>query len=264
MSDAGGLAGRDQSHGFGPKQNGRHQLQVGAHQQRYSGLAEDVFFKINSRGDLDHGEAIVGQLDHAAFGDVEDLLAASAGHLAGEGDLGDLRDELGNRAVGNDLELAVFDLDVLPPGGEVAGINDLGRPGDDVVEAADACGDMRPGGEVGDVDVAGARHLQKRQHRYIEAAALQQGELISALHQCLRVQRAAEGEAGRREPADRALLDHPGDVLGMALLQEHARDGRGDSEAQVDNGVDLQFGRGPAGDHLLQAELDRFDVVEVA
>jgi hypothetical protein len=50
----------------------------------------------------------------------------------------------------------------------------------------------------------------------------------------------------------------------MALLQEHTRDGRGDSEAQVDNGVDLQFGRGPAGDHLLQAELDRFDVVEVA
>ena len=50
----------------------------------------------------------------------------------------------------------------------------------------------------------------------------------------------------------------------MALLEQHPRHRGGDPEAEIDDGVDLQLGRGPAGDHLLQAELDRFDVVEVA
>ena len=78
------------------------------------------------------------------------------------------------------------------------------------------------------------------------------------------VQGAAEGEPGRGKPADGALFDHPGDVLGVALLQQHPRYGSGDPEAEVDDGVDLDLGRGPASDHLLQTELDRFDVVEIA
>ena len=146
MGDPGRLAGQDQSHRFRPEQCGGHQPQVGADQQRHVGLAEDISFKIDSGCDFDHRQPVLGQLDDAAFGDIEDLLAAFAGHLTGEGDLCDLRDELGDRAVGDDLELAVGDLDVLLAGGEVAGVNDLGRAGDDVVEAADAGSDMRPAG----------------------------------------------------------------------------------------------------------------------
>ena len=97
VGDAGRLAGQDQSHRFGPEQCGGHQLQVGADQQRHAGLGEHVCLKIDSGGDLDHGQPVLGQLDDAAFGDVEDLLAALAAHLTGEGDLGDLGDELGDR-----------------------------------------------------------------------------------------------------------------------------------------------------------------------
>ena len=91
---------------------------------------------------------------------------------------------------------AVLDPDVLLAGGEVAGVHDLGRAGDDVVEPADAGGDVRSGRQVGDVDVAGRGHLEERQHRDVETAALQQGELVDALHQGLRIERAAERETG--------------------------------------------------------------------
>ena len=50
----------------------------------------------------------------------------------------------------------------------------------------------------------------------------------------------------------------------MALLEQHPRDCGGDPEAEIDGGVDLQLGRGPASDYLFQTELDRLDVVEIA
>ena len=103
-----------------------------------------MLFKIDAGCDFDHGQPVLGQLDDAAFGDVEHLLATLAGHLTGEGDLGDLGHKLRDRAVGDDLELAVGDLDVLLAGGEVAGVNDLGRAGDDVIEAAYASSNVRP------------------------------------------------------------------------------------------------------------------------
>ena len=86
----------------------------------------------------------------------ENLLATSASHLARERDLRNLGDELGDRAIRDDLELAIFDLDILLASSEVTGINDLGRASDDVAEAANACGDMRLRREVGDSHIPGA------------------------------------------------------------------------------------------------------------
>src|SRR5215207_511510 len=239
-------------------------MQVMAHQQRNAGLCQHVTFEVDPRGDLDHGEPGLGQLDDATFGDVENVLPALTRHLTGEGDLGDLGNELGNRAVRDDVQPAIGDLDVLLAGSEVAGVDDLGCAGDDVVEAPDAGGDVRSGGKVRDVHIPGAGNLQEGKHRHVETAALQQRELINTLHQRLRVERAAEGEPRRREAADRALLDHPGDVLGVTLLQQHSWNGGRDSEAQVYRGIDLELGGSTPGDHLLQAELHWFDLVQVA
>src|SRR5829696_7714573 len=162
-------------------------MQVMAHQQRNAGLCQHVTFEVDPRGDLDHGEPGLGQLDDATFGDVENVLPASTRHLTGEGDLGDLGNELGNRAVRDDVQPAIGDLDVLLAGSEVAGVDDLGCAGDDVVEAPDAGGDVRSGGKVRDVHIPGAGNLQEGKHRHVETAALQQRELINTLHQRLRV-----------------------------------------------------------------------------
>ena len=78
------------------------------------------------------------------------------------------------------------------------------------------------------------------------------------------IQRAAERETGEREPADRTLLDHPGDVLGMTLLEQDPWHRGRDAEPEIDGGVDLQLGGGAPGDDLLQTELHRLDVLVAA
>src|SRR5215203_529221 len=136
LGDSRWLGRQDQPHRFRPEQGSRHLLQVWADQQRHFGLGENVFLKIDSWRNFDHSQPIFGQLDDAAFGDVEDLLASLAAHLAGERNLRYFRDEFCDRAIGADPELAMLDLDVLLASGEVAGKNDLGRTRDDVIEAA--------------------------------------------------------------------------------------------------------------------------------
>src|SRR5215218_3217030 len=256
LGDPRWLARQDQAHRFRPEQGSRHQLQVWADRQRHFGLGEDVFLKIDSWGDLDHSQPIFGQLDDATFGDVEDLLASLAAHRTGERNLRYLRDEFCDRAIGADPEPAMLDLDVLLASGEVAGKNDLGRTRDDVIEAAHAGRDVRAGRQRGSVDIPRRRNLQKRQHRHVEPAALQQRELVDALQQRLRVQCGPKREPGRREAADRALLDDPRDVVGVAFLEQHPRDGGGDSKAEIDDGIDLQLGRGPTCYDLFEPELD--------
>src|SRR5215208_1796423 len=264
LGDPRWLARQDQPHRFRPEQGSRHLLQVWADQQRHFTLGENVFLKIDSWRNFDHSQPIFGQLDDAAFGDVEDLLASLAAHLAGERDLRYFRDEFCDRAIGADPEPAMLDLDVLLASGEVAGKNDLGRTRDDVIEAAHTGGDVRARRQRGSVDIPRRRNLQKRQHRHVEPAALQQRELVDALQQRLRVKCAPKREPGRREAAHRALLDDPRDVVGVAFLEQHPRDGGGDSKAEVDDGIDLQLGSGPTCYHLFETELDGLDVIEVA
>src|SRR5829696_8723402 len=84
LGDSRWLGRQDQPHRFRPEQGSRHLLQVWADQQRHFGLGENVFLKIDSWRNFDHSQPIFGQLDDAAFGDVEDLLASLAAHLAGE------------------------------------------------------------------------------------------------------------------------------------------------------------------------------------
>ena len=71
---------------------------------------------------------------------------------------------------------------------------------------------------------------------------------------------AAEGEVGERDAADRSLLDRPGDGIGAALREQHARHHRGDAEAQVDDVAVGELLRGAAGDDQIVAPRQRREV----
>src|SRR5699024_8352215 len=99
-------------------------------------------------GDLGDGQSLRAQLQHAPLGHIGDLLPAGERLLAVEGDLGDLLDQLGVRAVGADLQSGAGQLDVPPPGGEGADEHDLRGVGGDVGKPADPGGDVPPSGQV--------------------------------------------------------------------------------------------------------------------
>ena len=86
------------------------------------------------------------------------------------------------------------------------------------------------------------------------------GELVRRRHERVRVLGAPEREPEERDPADRALLDHPGHRAVEPLLEEDPGHERGDAEAEV-HGLPVPelLGRTPR-DHLLRAPLGELEV----
>lgn len=67
----------------------------------------DVAAEVDAGGDFGEGDAVGGEAEDGAFGDVEGFLAAAQRLAGGPGDLLDLGDELGDLPVAGDGEAAV-------------------------------------------------------------------------------------------------------------------------------------------------------------
>src|SRR5215217_1507980 len=142
------------------------------------GLGEDVAVEFDARGNLGHGQTVGVEAEDAALGDEEDVLSPLGGHAAAEGDVLDCGDEFAILALLDDAELAVLDRQLQTTGGHVAAEDDVAGSGGDVDEAASAGGDVRPGGEAGDVDTAPRIDLEEGEEGAVEAAALEVDELL--------------------------------------------------------------------------------------
>ena len=237
-------------------------MQVAGHQQLGPGPVEDIAPQVDAGGQFDHGQPGGAQFEHASLGDIAHLLAAPPADAARPGDLGDLGQEFGDRAVPDDLQAAVGDSQVLAACGELAREDQVAGVRGDVGEPAHPGGHMGGAGHQRDVDIAVCGHLQETEQRNVDAAALQQGELVGSGDYRVRIVGRAEGFAGDRQSADRALLDDPGDLAMQALLKQNSRHIGRDPEPQVGDVVLGKLQRGPAGDHLLDAELDGIDPVD--
>ena len=166
----------------------------------------------------------------------------------------DLRDQLPHPSFAVDAERPSGDAQ-FGAGRKIAGEDDARRIGRDVHEAADAGSDLGARGEPGHVDVALPVDLEERQQRGIEAAALQIGELVRRRNDGFGVGRASEFESQQRNPADRPLLQDPGDGAVRAFLQQDAGDVGGDAEADVGRHPAGELHGDAAGDDLLRPEL---------
>ena len=109
-------------------------------------------------------------------------------------------------------------------------------------------------GQVVDVDVAVLVDLEERQHGPVESAALEQGELVDALHDGIGVLGDTEDEVEQRNAADGTLFDHPGDGSGEAFFDQDMRDEGRDPEAEVDGLTGTQFLGRAASNDLLEGE----------
>ena len=109
--------------------------------------------------------------------------------------------------------------------------------------------------EPGDVDVALPVDLEERQQRGIEAAALQIGELVRRGNDGFGVGRASECEPQQRNPADRPLLQDPGDGAVRAFLEQDAGNIGSDAETDVGRHPAAELHGDAAGDDLLRPEL---------
>src|SRR6185369_1298628 len=162
-------------------------------------LAQYVALQVDARRNLDQLQpARVGQAQYAAFGDIQDALAAAAGFPATEGAVLDLTDELAHRAFAGDANLAAFELHRQVASREGAdehhGLGVLA----DVDEAAGA-GQART--ELADVEVALGIRLSEPQHGQVQAAAVVEVELVRLVDHRLAVDGGAEAQAAGRNAA---------------------------------------------------------------
>ena len=236
-----------------------HLAQVRADPEIERRLADDVPRDADPGGDLGHGQAVGQEPDHAALGHEDDLLSALERAPAAEGDVLDLRHEARVLALLHDHDVAVIDRDP-GAGGEVAGEDEVLRAGGDVDEATDPGRHVRARREARDVHVAVRVDLEERQHRPVEAAALEVLELVRRRHEGVGVLRTAEREPEERDAADGALLDHPGHRAVEPFLEQDPGHERGDPEAEVHRLAVPQLQRGPPGDHLLRAPFGELEV----
>src|SRR5262249_39435963 len=103
--------------------------------RRKAHVREDVVFDVDAGRDLAKQESSLGQLEHAAFGDVVDLLAALGGVAAAERDLFDAAHELLLAAFAQNRQAAVLHSDLQPVGSKGSGEDDAARVLADVDEA---------------------------------------------------------------------------------------------------------------------------------
>ena len=144
---------------------------------------------------------------------------------------------------------------------EPPGKHDAFGVGGDVDKPAAACRQIRLLAQFGDVDIARHIHLQKRQEGDVEPAALKIGELLGRGHVGIGVRRAAEGKAGQRHAANRALFNGPGHRLRLASFRQHPWHHGRNAEAKVRHHAALKLHRGTAGDDLLNPVLRNGETV---
>ena len=231
--------------------------QAGIHRHRLlddrpeAHVGQDVPFDVDAGRHLDEFQALVGELEDAALGDVDHRLRPHLRVAPAEGDLLDLGQELLGASFRDDPELAVLDRRLQAAHREGAGEDHGAGVLADVDEAAAA---VESPAEHAGVDVAVLVALGEPQAGHVEAAAVVEIEHLVLVDDAIGVRRRAEARPGGEHAAHRAGLGGERDVGGHLLLVGHRRDALWRADPEIDDAVRRQFEGGAARDDLAGVE----------
>ena len=221
--------------------NDRHELH----------LVQNIPLEVDAGGNFCEVKAVGFQVEDAALGDVGHLLAVLHRHIAAEGHLLHLTEELFAPSLPVDMDGAVLDADLQSIGGEGPAEEDLpGVLGD--IDKAAAAGDL--GTEAADVDVAVLVALGQSQIGLVQSAAVIEVELIALVQDGVGVGGGAELGSALRDAAHRAALHRQGHPVADPLLRGHGGHVFRRPYAQVHRDVRPQLQGAPAADDLLGAQ----------
>src|SRR6266404_8553724 len=244
-----------QPHRLGPEYPGVHQARL-AHDRLKIHPVEDVVLDVDPGRDLDQLQTLPCEPEHAALGDIENVLAVLSGIRAGKGAVLDLVDELLVLAVALDQQLALDHRNLEVARRERAAQHHLLRVLADIDEAAGA---GQPRAELRHVEIAFLIRLGEPEEGRVETAAVVKVELIRHVDDRLRVGRRAEVEAPGRNAADDPGLGGQGHQVGDFFFGRDGGDPFGHPDAKIDDAVRPQLHRGAARDDLALAHLHRLE-----
>src|SRR5262249_46918947 len=245
-----------QSHRVGQKYTFIHDSRLAADDRLELHPGQDVAPDVDAGSNLDQLQAVGGKLEHAAFRDVEDGLAAFCRILTGNRPVLDVEDELLQLAVLDDAQAAVLDPDLEAAGRKGADEHHLLGVLADVDEAAGA-GKARA--ELADVEIAVLVRLGETEKGRVEAAAVVEVELIGLIDDGLCIDRSAEIEPARRYPADDPGLGRPRHQAGDLFLIGDVGDALGHADAEIDDAVGIELERRAPRNDLALVQLHRRD-----
>src|SRR6478672_3985692 len=244
-----------QSHWLGLEEPGVHQVRL-AHDRLEIHLVQDVVLDVDARRNLDQLQPLPCELEHAALGDVENVLVVLGGVLARKGAVLDLVDKLLVLAVALDQQFSRDHRDLEVARHERADEDDLLRVLADIDEAAGA---SQPRAKFRDVDVALLVGLRETEKGRVEPAAVVEVELIRHVEDRLGVGRRAEVEAAGRDAADDAGLRGERHQVVDLFFGRDGGDPFGHADAEIDDAVRPQLHRGAARDDLALAHRHRLE-----
>ena len=200
--------------------------------------SQDIALNIDSGRDLDELEALPGQLEHAAFGDIEHRLSALHRIVAGKRPVLDLTDELCHVAFVDDTQAAVLDRDAQSTSRE--GTDEYNFRGilTDVDEAAGA---GEPWPEFTDVQIALLVRLGKPEKGCIKATAIIEVELIGLIDDGLRVRRRPEIQSARGDTSDDPWFGRERDQVDDLFFVCDVCHALGHADTQIDDAVCLEL-----------------------
>ena len=235
-----------QPHRLGPEYPGVHQARL-AHDRLKIHPVEDVVLDVDPGRDLDQLQTLPCEPEHAALGDIENVLAVLSGIRAGKGAVLDLADELLVLAIALDQQLALDHRNLEVARCQRAAEHHLLRVLADVDEAAGA---GQPRAELADVEVALSIRLRKAEEGDVKAPAVVEVELVGLVDDGLRVHRGAEVQPAGRNAADHSGLGGQGDEVDDVFLGGHRGHALGHADAEVDHRIRAQLERRAARDDL--------------
>src|SRR6516162_2223737 len=204
-----------QTHRFGLENEWVHRPRI-AYERLEAHLAQDVFFDVDPRRDLDEFHPRGGSLEYAAFGYVKDRLTALGSVGATEGGLLYSLHELRRSPFIGNFEDAIGKLDLQPTRGERASEQKLPGVLRDVDKAS--CS-SEPAAEPADIDVSIRVRLRHAEACEIEPAAVIEVELLVLLDNSFCIERRSEIESALRYAADDSGLRGQRHVFEDVLLR---------------------------------------------
>ena len=187
-------------------------------------MVEEVGLEIKAGVEFDETEAVRGELEDGALGDVKDLLAAGEGRRTVEADMLDFLHELG-----------------LTLGEESTAEDEAAGTLGDVHEAADT---GKTSGKTGDIHTAFGIDFHGTEHGDVEAATIVEVELRGLVDDGFGKVAATEAQARGGDATGRSAFNGEGKVTEATSGSGDLSDGLRQADAEIDNvaGADLAQG----------------------
>jgi hypothetical protein len=208
---SGGQQPLTQTHGLVCEQGGVHHFELGADEWAEVHVRQHIALQIDARRQLNKFQyrRLRGacELEHAALGDVQHVLATPARFARAEGAVRHLPDKLALAALAVDMQASVFNAELQVAGREGADKNHgLGVLAD--VDKTTGAGQL--GAEFADVEVALGIGLGQPENRHVNAATVIKVKLAGLVNHGLGVDGRAKAQAARRNAANHAGLGGQG------------------------------------------------------